>query len=111
MRLTLDVIYRPPERDQSRTEYAIEVRKTLDQAYDVARDHLLLAHKSQKDYYDRRTRGKRFKQEESVWLHTPELEKGVATKFHKPWTKLFNVKKQISDVTYEIQDMVTRRAK
>ena len=55
-------MYHPPERDQSRTEYAIEVYKTLDQAYDVARDHLLLAQKRQKDYCDRRNRGKRFKQ-------------------------------------------------
>ena len=64
MRLPLDVIYRPPESDQSRTEHAIEVRKMLYQAYDVARDHLQLAHKRQNDYYDRRTRGKRFKQGE-----------------------------------------------
>ena len=49
MRLPLDVIYRLPERDQSQTEYAIEVRTTLDQAYDVARDYLQLAHKRQKD--------------------------------------------------------------
>ena len=88
--------------DQSRTEYAINVRKKLDQAYDVARDHLQLAHKRQKNYYDRRTRGKRFKQGESVWLHTPVLEKGVAPKFHEPWTRPFKVKKQLSDVTYEI---------
>ena len=66
MRLPLDVIYRPAERYQSRTEYAIEVRKTLDQAYDVPRDHLQLAHKRQKDNFDYRTRGKRFKQGESV---------------------------------------------
>ena len=111
MRLTLDVIYRPPERDQWRTEYAIEVRKTLAQAYDVARDYLQLAHKRQTDYYDRCTRGKRFKLGESVWLHTPVLEKGVAPKFHEPWTGLFKVKKQLSDVTYEIQDMANKTSK
>ena len=38
MRLPHDVINRLPERDQSRTDYAIEVRKTLDQAYEVGRD-------------------------------------------------------------------------
>ena len=45
MRLPIDVIYRRFERDQFRTDYAIEVRKTLDKAYEVARDHLQLAHK------------------------------------------------------------------
>ena len=33
IRLPLNEIYRPPKRDQSRTDYAIEVRITLDQAY------------------------------------------------------------------------------
>ena len=48
MRLSLDVIYLSFERYQSRTENAIKVRKTLDQAYDVARDHLQLEHKRPK---------------------------------------------------------------
>ena len=104
MRLLLDLIYPPPERDQSRTDYAIELSKTLDQEYEVARDQLQLAHKRQKDDYNRRTRGKRFIQGESVWLHTPVLEKGVAPKFHEPWTRLFKVKKQLSDVTFDIRD-------
>ena len=43
----------------------------LQQAYDVGRKQLKLAHKRQKDYFDRRTRGKRFKQGDSEWLHTP----------------------------------------
>lgn len=34
MRLLNDVIYRLPKRDQSRTNYAIDVRKTLNQMYD-----------------------------------------------------------------------------
>ena len=91
MRLLLDVEYRRLERDQSRTEYAIEVCITFDQASDIARDHLQLAHRRQKDYYDRRTRGKRFKQGESVYLHTPVLEKGVSPEFHEPWTEPFKV--------------------
>ena len=44
MVLPLNIMYRPPERDQSQTEYAIEVSKTLDQAYDVTGDYLQLAH-------------------------------------------------------------------
>ena len=111
MRLPLDVIYRSLERDQSRTDYAIEVRKTIDRAYEVERDLMQLAHKLQKDYYDCRTRGKRFKQGESVWLHTPILEKGVSPKFHELWTGPFKVKKQRSDVTYEIQNITNKTSK
>ena len=83
MRYLLDVIYRPPERDQSRIEYAIKVRTILDQAYDVSRDHLQLAYKRQNNYYDRHTHVKHLKQGESMWLHTPVLDNGVAYKFHK----------------------------
>ena len=111
MRLPIDVIYRPPERDQSRTNYAIEVRKTLDHAYEVACEHQQFALKRQKDYYGRRTRGKRFKQGKSVWLHTPILEKGVAYKFHEPWTRPYKVKKLLSNVTYEIHDMANKTSK
>ena len=111
MRLPLDGIYRPPERDQSRIEYAIKVRNKLDQAYDVAHDHLQLAHKRQNNFYDRRTRGKRFKQGESVWLHTQALEKGVAPKFHEPLTGPLILTNQISEVTYEIQDMENKTSK
>ena len=67
MRAPLDIIYRPPKCYQFRTEYAIEMRKTLYTAYEVSRDDLQLGHKRQKDYYDRCTRGKRFKQGKSVW--------------------------------------------
>ena len=87
MRLPLDVLYRLPERDQSRNEYAIIVRKMLDQAYDVARNHLKLAHKRQKDYNDGCISGKRVKQRESMWLHTPLLKKCIAFKFYEPWTE------------------------
>ena len=41
----------------------------------------------------------------------PVLEKGVASKFHKQWTGPFKVKKQLVDVTYEIQDMATNKSK
>ena len=46
-----------------------------------------------------------------MWLLTPVLEKGVAPKFHEPWTGPFKVKKQLSDVTYEIQDIRNKTSK
>ena len=46
-----------------------------------------------------------------MWLHTPVLEKNVAPKFHEQWTGPFKVKKQLSDVTYEIQGMANKTSK
>ena len=86
MRLPLDVMYRPPEREFTRGEYATTVCKTLEQTYETARNQLQLAHKRQKDYYDRRTKGARFQQGNLVWQWSPVPEKGVAPKFHEPWT-------------------------
>ena len=33
------------------------------------------------------------------------LEKGVAPKFHEPWTGPMKISKRISDVTYEVHDL------
>ena len=52
MRLPLDIMYRQPEASHSRFDYSNEVRKTLADAYERARERLHLAHKRQKDYYD-----------------------------------------------------------
>jgi hypothetical protein len=60
MRLTLDIMYRPPESTHTRYECPTEVRKTLTDAYERARERLNLAHKRQKDYYDRRMSGNRY---------------------------------------------------
>ena len=68
MRLPLYIIYRFPSQDLSRTQYAQEIRRVLERAYDTARSKLQLSHERQKDYYDRRTRGERFKTGDSVWL-------------------------------------------
>ena len=62
MRLALDLIYCPTERYKFRTDYTIKVCKTLNQAFDVARDYLQLAHKNQTNNYYCPTRGKHSKQ-------------------------------------------------
>ena len=105
MRLPLDIIFRPPDKEQSHQAFVGEVREHLHRAYDTARDRLQLAHHRQKDYYDRRTHGDRYKVGDSVWLWSPVLEKGVAHKFHEPWTGPMKISKKISDVTYEVHDL------
>ena len=110
MRLPLDIIYRPSSQDLSRTQYAQEIRRALERAYDTARSKFQLSHERQKDYYDRRTQGVRFKHGDSLWLWSPAVKKGVAPKFHEPWTGQYKVTKRFSDVTYEILD-VARKSK
>ena len=106
MRLPFDIMYRTPEHELSREEYATNVRNTLKQAYERARNQLKLAHQRQMKYYDRRTKGTRYQQGDLVWLWSFVPEKEVAHKFQEPLTRPFKIEKQISDVTYEISDAV-----
>ena len=110
MRLPLDIMYRPPGTEQTRTEYVRELRTSLQDAHGTVREKLRLAQQRQKDYYDRRTHGERVKPGESVWLYSPVIPKGVAPKFHEPWTGPFKVTKRLSNVNYKILD-VGRKAK
>ena len=104
MRLPLDVMYRPPEASLTRFDYPNEVRKTLVDASERAREILHLAHKRQQNYYDRRMSGIRFAFGDLVWLWSPVVEKNVVPKFHEPWTEPYTVIKRLSNITYEIQD-------
>ena len=94
MRLRIDIMYRSPNQEVTRSQYAQEVRDTLQNAYRAAREKLLVAHIRQKDYYDRRTQGTRYSVGDSVWLWSPVPKKGVAPKFHEPWTGPFEVSKR-----------------
>ena len=104
MLIPLNLMYRPRSLDVLRAQYAHDIRKTLINAYKIAREKLNFAHERQKNYYDRRTRGTRFKPNDFVWLWSPVVPKGVAPKFHMPWTEPFKVVRRLSDVTYEILD-------
>ena len=99
MRLPIDIMYRSPNQQVSRSQYAQEVRNTLQNAFNVAREKLLVTHKRQNDYYDRRTQSTRYSVGDSVWLWSPVPKKGVSPKFIKPWTGPFEVRKRLSDVT------------
>ena len=82
MRLQLDIMYRPPETEQTLTEYVRKLRTSLKDAYVTVLERLQLEHQRQNIYYDLRIHGKHFKPNEYVWLWSPVIPKGVAPKFH-----------------------------
>ena len=55
--------------------------------------------------------GLRFSPGNLVWLWSPVVEKGVAPKFHEPWTGPYKVTKRLSDITYEIHDEAKNKTK
>ena len=105
MQLPIDIKYRSSNHKVSRTQYAQKVRDTLQNAYSAAREKLLVVHKRQKDYYDKRTQGTRYSVGNSLCLWSSVPKKGVATKLHEPWTGLFEVSKRLSDITYKLFDV------
>ena len=52
----------------------------------------------QKEYYDRRIRGKPYDEGDLVWLCSPVVHKDRGRKLHLPWTGPHKIVQQISEV-------------
>ena len=85
-RVPIDKMYRSLNQEVSRLQYAQTVRDSLQNSYSVAREKLLIAHKRQKDFYDRRTQGPRYNVGDSVWLWSFAPKKEVALHFQEPYS-------------------------
>ena len=106
VRLPLDVMYgREPHQPEAASEYARNLRSTLEEAHERAREHLKTAQRRQKDYYDRRVAGDEIKVGDHVYLHFPVIKSGRTKKLHSPWHGPHVVVKKISDVTYRIEEV------
>ena len=58
-----------PHQPQAASEYARNLRSTLEEAHERAREHLKTSQRRQKDYYDRRVAGDEIKVGDHVYLH------------------------------------------
>ena len=109
VRLPLDVMYgREPHQPEAASEYARNLRSTLEEAHERAREHLKTAQRRQKDYYDRRVAGDEIKVGDHVYLHFPVIKSGRTKKLHSPWHGPHVVVKKISDLTYRIEEVDNR---
>ena len=100
---------KPPHQPEAASEYVRNLRSTLDEAHERAREHLRTAQRRQKDYYDRRVAGKEIKVGDHVYLPVPAIKTGQTKKFHLPWQGPHMVVKKISDVTYRIEEVANCR--
>ena len=104
VRLPVDIMFggeRAP--GESPAEYTSNVRSRFSRAYETARDNGQGAQKRQKDHYDRKVTGGRYKPGDLVWLYCPAISPGKAKKFHSGWKGPYKILKVISDVVYRIQ--------
>ena len=103
--MPLDVIYGvAPTQTQEHCQYVANLRKTMESAYYLARQHMQTAAHRQKENYDHKIHGDKFTPGQLVWLCNPVVPKGNSKKLHSPWVGPYKVVKCLSDSVYRIQD-------
>ncbi len=90
-------------------QYASQLRRSMESAYERVRDTMGHSLSRQKDLYDQKVHGKPFEPGDLVWLHCPAVPRGHSKNLHRPWTGPFRVVSKLSDVTYRIQHTRVRR--
>ena len=109
-RIPADVMFgTPPSTTESVHEYAAQLRKQMEKAFNLARQHALSKQLRQKELYDKKVHGKPYKQGDFVWLNTPMGRRGLSKKLHHPWAGPYKVVKKLSDATYRIEQIKGRR--
>ena len=109
-RIPLDIMYQTPVAEaRNVSQYIWTLRKSMQDAYALARDNLQTASYRQKELYDEKIHGKPYKVGDLVWLHNPAMPRGQARKLYCPWTGPYKVVKILSKVVYRIQDTRGRR--
>ena len=109
-RLPMDVVYSSPTPEpHSASQYAAQLKETLEQSYQTVREHFQSEAKRQKEIYSKKVHGNQFDQGDLVWLHSPVVPRGQSRKLHCPWTGPFKVVKRLSDAVYRIQDTRPKR--
>ena len=104
IRLPVDVIYGRPENSfETQTEYVQELRKTLEEVHQLARDRLVVSHQHQKDVYDRKCVHGRFELDDEVYVFEPVAKFSKNVKHKSSWSGPYVVKEKLSDVTYRVE--------
>uniref|UniRef100_A0A0R3SNN9 Tick transposon n=1 Tax=Hymenolepis diminuta TaxID=6216 RepID=A0A0R3SNN9_HYMDI len=104
LRLAADVINEPPHAPHALDHpyFLTQTREALYDAHEVARRRLGLAHKHQKDYYDRTAHGLPYQAGDLVMYKTmPPLS--ANSKFYRPWEGPFIITTILNDATCRIR--------
>ena len=102
--LPIDILYGNPNPSNEETEdYATEVRRRLESAFEIARANIATQHQRQKRNYDQRQYGKPYAPGDFVWFYNPRRKKGISVKLARNWQGPYLVLKRLNDTTYRIQ--------
>ena len=108
--MPLDIIFgNPSNNSQSYSQYTLNLRKALEQAYKLARKNMGTSAYRQKELYDRKVHGEKFQVGQLVWLCNPVVPRGGSRKLHSPWVGPYKIVKCLADTVYRIQDTCRSR--
>lgn len=103
MRLPIDLVVGSAE-EETPSKHVEKLKENVERAYRIAREHGLEQQKRQKELYDRKVHGDPLKVGQLVWKYNPVVKAGEMKKFHQFWVGPYKVVKQLSEVTYRIQN-------
>ena len=103
--MPIDVMMGPPDdsTNQDELDYVVGLRERLEDAYDVAREHLQTSANRQKRYYDVRANEKPYKPGDLVWTMNKTRKKGKCPKMQMRWVGPLVVLDRLNDVTYKVK--------
>ena len=100
----IDVLVGKPENScQDELEYVEGLRNRLEDAYDVAREHLKVDAVRQKRTYDVRANENPYEPGDLVWTMNKARKKGKSPKLQSRWLGPLVVLKRLNDVTYQVK--------
>ena len=102
--MPIDVMMGLPESSgEDELDYVQSLRRRLEEAYEVAREHLKVDAIRQKRYYDVRANEKPYEPGDLVWTANKSRKKGRCPKLQMRWLGPFVVLKRLNDVTYQVK--------
>ena len=110
-RMPIYVAFGLPHSDvaTSHSDFAHQLRKRLEDAYQEVRETLGHTLNHQKELSDKKVHGDPFQPGDLVWLHSPVRPKGCPRKFHRPWTGPYRIVKKLSATAYHLQGVTAQR--
>ncbi len=99
----------PPDVDQEGDEndYVESLRIKMENAYDLAREHLGCSAQQQKRYYDLNAIDEPYEKGDLVWMVNNTRRVKQCPKLQKKWLGPYLITKKVNDVTYRIQKTQT----
>ena len=104
----MDIAYGAAVNQALSNKYATATQTALQEAYNLVRQKLDMAHSFQKTYYDKRVQGNPFKEGDFVWLFSAAVPRGYSKKLH-PWSGPHRIPAKHSEVTIASKRLLAGR--